>query len=74
MIRQEDLVLQAVDQGLLRVQSRQFLGREYKYGLSTPSGRILHARLSAGQAIPVGAQVNPVMPTQPLRLYPAPLG
>ncbi|MFH7242176.1 MAG: ABC transporter ATP-binding protein [Spirulina sp.] len=71
MVRQEDLSLQPVDHnGLLRVNSRQFLGREYKYGLSTPSGHILYARQSASQVIPVGGQVNPALPPQPLRIYP----
>ncbi len=71
MVRQEDLSLHPVDHnGLLRVNSRQFLGREYKYGLSTPSGQILYARQPAGQAVPVGGQVNPVLPPQPLRIYP----
>ena len=71
MIRQEDLALQAAEAGLLRVKSRQFLGREYKYCLSTPSGHTLHARLPVSQAIPVGKQVNPIIPPQPLWLYPS---
>lgn len=70
MIRQEDLALQAAETGLLRVQSRQFLGREYKYDLSTPSGKLIHVRLPASQALPVGGWVNPVIPPHPLRLYP----
>lgn len=70
MVRQEDLVLQSVDRGLLRVKSRQFLGREYKYGLSTPSGYTLYVRQPASQAIAVGEQVNPVLPHHPLRIYP----
>jgi len=72
MIRQEDLALQAVDQGLLHVKSRQFLGREYNYCLATPSGHTLHARLPISQVIPVGGQVNPVIPPHPLWIYPSP--
>ena len=72
MIRQEDLALQAVNQGLLHVKSRQFLGREYNYCLATPSGHTLHARLPISQVIPVGGQVNPVIPPHPLWIYPSP--
>lgn len=70
MIRQEDLALQAAQAGLLQVKSRQFLGREYKYCLATPSGLTLHARLPASQTLPIGAQVNPILSPQPLRIYP----
>ncbi len=71
MIRQEDLVLQAAEDGLLRVQSRQFLGREYQYSLATPSGHILYARLPASQSIPIGHRVKPMVDSLRLRLYPA---
>jgi iron(III) transport system ATP-binding protein len=71
MIRQEDLALAAAADGVLWVKGRQFLGREYAYSLTTPAGQILHARLPASQALPVGGRVQPMLPPQPLMLYPA---
>jgi iron(III) transport system ATP-binding protein len=70
MIRQEDLHLEVEDDGPLVVRQRQFLGREYKYCLTTPAGRFVYARLPAHQPISVGCRVRPVIQPQQLKLYP----
>jgi iron(III) transport system ATP-binding protein len=51
------------------VRDRQFLGREYKYCLQTPSGQLLYARLPMTSAIEVGSRVQITVPSQRLRLY-----
>lgn len=70
MIRQEDLHLEAETGAPLLVRDRQFLGREYKYCLVTPSGQTLHARMPIGQAIDIGSRVRPLIRPQRVRLYP----
>ncbi len=70
MIRQEDLCLEKDDKAPLLVKDRQFLGREYKYCLLTPSGKTLHARLPIGQPIDIGSHVRPSIKPQQVRLYP----
>lgn len=72
MIRQEDLHLEADDSAPLLVRDRQFLGREYKYCLLTPSGRTLHARTTLGQRIDVGNRVRASVKQPRLRFFPAP--
>lgn len=71
MIRQEDLHLEADDSAPLLVRDRQFLGREYKYCLLTPSGRTLHARTALGQRIDVGNRVRASVKQSRLRFFPA---
>jgi iron(III) transport system ATP-binding protein len=72
MIRQEDLDLVADEQGPLRVGDRQFLGREYRYYLLTPSGQGLYARLPARQALPLGQRVRPQVDPLQVQVYPHP--
>ncbi len=43
MIRQEDLKMIRDPAANVRITARQFLGREYRYCLQTPSGQDLHA-------------------------------
>ncbi len=70
MIRQEDLDLAADSQGALVVRDRQFLGREYRYYLTTASGRGLYARLPVGRSITPGDRVRPLIAPQQVRIYP----
>jgi iron(III) transport system ATP-binding protein len=58
MIRQEDLILKPVTDAPVVITNRRFLGREYRYCLKTPSGKELHARLMATDALPVGTKVQ----------------
>lgn len=71
MIRQEDLQLEADESAPLLVRDRQFLGREYKYCLLTPSGRTLHARTTIGQRIDVGDRVRASVKPNRLHFFPA---
>ncbi|HEY9763449.1 MAG TPA: ABC transporter ATP-binding protein [Trichocoleus sp.] len=70
MIRQEDLHLEADDSAPLLVRDRQFLGREYKYCLLTPSGNTLHARTTLGQRIDIGDRVRASIKQPHLRFFP----
>lgn len=47
MIRPEDIQLQPSASGTVIVGDRQFLGRDYRYTLLTPSGKKLYARTPA---------------------------
>jgi iron(III) transport system ATP-binding protein len=58
MLRPEDLILEPDAAGMLVVRDRQFLGREYRYCLVTPSGREVHVRNTAETLIPVGTHVK----------------
>jgi iron(III) transport system ATP-binding protein len=70
MVRQEDLHLEADETAPLLVRDRQFLGREYKYCLLTPSGRTLHARTTLGQRIDIGHRVRASVKQPQLRCFP----
>ncbi|HEY9698341.1 MAG TPA: ABC transporter ATP-binding protein [Trichocoleus sp.] len=70
MIRQEDLILRPDPAGALIVRDRQFLGREYRYCLQTPSGQMLIARTLAEIILPVGASITATLPKTELRLFP----
>ncbi|PSR17331.1 ABC transporter ATP-binding protein [filamentous cyanobacterium CCP3] len=71
MVRQEDIALTEDAGGEVVVRDRQFLGREYKYRLQTPSGHLIHARLPLDSAIAVGRRVRVTVPSQRGQLYPA---
>lgn len=58
MLRQEDLAIAPDENSSILVTARQFLGREYYYTLSTPSGKTLQARTNLSQAIAVGERVR----------------
>ncbi|XGB41491.1 MAG: ABC transporter ATP-binding protein [Nodosilinea sp. LVE1205-7] len=70
MIRQEDLDLVADHQGALTVRDRQFLGREYRYYLTTASGQGLYARLPVGRSMATGDRVNLLVAPHLVRAYP----
>jgi len=70
MVRQEDIALVEDAEGTVMVRDRQFLGREYKYCLQTPTGNLIYARLPVGPAIPIGSRVAVTVPSQRVRLYP----
>ncbi len=58
MVRQEELTLQPDPAGGLVVRDRQFLGREYRYTLTTAQGDLLYARTNAHQRLEVGETVR----------------
>lgn len=58
MIRQEELQIELDERGSMTLQERQFLGREYRYGLIAPSGLTLQARSSLRFAIGQRARIS----------------
>ncbi len=72
MLRQEDLAISPEENSPVVVTARQFLGREYYYTLSTPSGKTIHARTSLSQAIAVGTKVS-VSIIAASRIFPVPM-
>ncbi|WAS06268.1 ABC transporter ATP-binding protein [Gloeomargaritales cyanobacterium VI4D9] len=72
MIPQDNVTLEPDDQGEAVIQDRQFLGREYRYCLSTPSGRELHARVRQEPLLPVGSRVRLRVKPQGVQAFPAP--
>ncbi|MEO0456385.1 MAG: ABC transporter ATP-binding protein [Cyanobacteria bacterium P01_A01_bin.114] len=69
MIRQEDLQLEADETAPLMVRDRQFLGREYKYCILTPSSRTLHVRMPIHCKLPIGAKVRATVAARQLRFF-----
>jgi iron(III) transport system ATP-binding protein len=76
MIRQEDLQLIRDDHSRLVIRDRQFLGREYRYWIITPSGRSLYARSpiehhSAQNSISVGDYVKAIVHPNAIQVFSA---
>ena len=71
MIREEDLMLHPNEQAPVVIRDRQFLGREHRYCLITPSGQEIHARSTANTLLPVGTRVSVGAMTEALRVYPS---
>lgn len=72
MIREEDVTLQPSEQASVVIRDRQFLGREHRYCLITPSGQEIHARTTVNSLLPVGTRVSVGAVTTGLRIYPTP--
>lgn len=70
MIRQEDLQIEPDDEAPVVIRDRQFLGREHRYCLITPSGQELHALSTSPRLIPVGARVRLAVAEEALRVFP----
>ncbi|MEG4119865.1 ABC transporter ATP-binding protein [Microcoleus sp. N9_B4] len=58
MIRQEDLSLYLDEDSAVVICDRQFLGRENRYCLKTPSGEKLYALTTTGNVFPIGSKVR----------------
>ncbi|MGY6528667.1 MAG: ABC transporter ATP-binding protein [Cyanobacterium sp.] len=71
MFRQEDVMLSPDEQSPTVVQEREFLGREYRYCLQTPSGKRVHARTNASTQLPVGTKVKLNISPEGARIFPA---
>jgi iron(III) transport system ATP-binding protein len=80
MVRQEALGLVPDPTGALIVRDRQFLGREYRYTLTTATGQTLYARTSTTLRLETGQRVRArietehptVFPVNPTAIAPAP--
>ncbi|MGB5592763.1 MAG: ABC transporter ATP-binding protein [Crocosphaera sp.] len=70
MVRQEDIMLEADDTGEVVISDRQFLGREYRYCLMTPSGCQLHARTTLQTQLPIGTKVQLAIASQSAQVFP----
>jgi len=69
MLRQEDIILKPDEGAKVVVRERHFLGREYRYCLETASGKRLHARVDAGNNLPVGTRVKLTVPPELLHIF-----
>lgn len=58
MLRQEELTLQPDEAGKWVVRDRQFLGREYRYTLTTATGERLYARTDTYHRLDIGQTVH----------------
>ena len=75
MIREEDLCVIPDEGAAIVIGDRQFLGREHRYCLITPSGQEIHARSQNGPPLPIGTRVQialspDISGTGAVRLYP----
>lgn len=70
MILQEGLRLQADADSPIRICDRQFLGREYRYCLSTPDGATLYVRSLVHQPLAVGTTVQLSIHPNAVRIFP----
>ena len=71
MVRQEDISLKADDTANVVISDRQFLGREYRYCLQTPSGGQIHARTTLHTQLEVGTKVQLAIASQSAQIFPA---
>jgi iron(III) transport system ATP-binding protein len=58
MIRQEDVQLRPDAQSRMVVRDRQFLGREYRYGVVLPSGQVIQALAAGPTPLAEGSYVS----------------
>ena len=58
MLRPEDIVLVPDSDSQIVVRERQFLGKEYYYGVEIASGKKIYARMGVAQAIAIGTKVS----------------
>lgn len=70
MIPEEDIILQPDQDGSAAIETRRFLGREYRYCLRTPYGKKLYARTPTAIALPIGTRVRLSVVRQSLRFFP----
>ncbi len=70
MVRQEALQLRPDPMGRLVVRDRQFLGREYRYTLSTGTGHTLYARTPTPVQVAIGQTVEATLTAESLMVFP----
>jgi iron(III) transport system ATP-binding protein len=58
MLREEDVRIKPDATGTVVVCDRQFLGREYRYCLQTPTGNQIHARTTINTQLDIGTKVT----------------
>jgi iron(III) transport system ATP-binding protein len=70
MIPEEDIILQPNEDSSIAIATRCFTGREYRYGLRTPSGKKLYARTPATVCLAIGTRVRLSVVEKALKLFP----
>ncbi|GBF79782.1 ABC transporter ATP-binding protein [Aphanothece sacrum] len=70
MVRQEDICLKPDENAEVIISDRQFLGREYRYCLRTPSGSQLHARTTLSTQLPIGTRVKLAIAPHAPQIFP----
>jgi iron(III) transport system ATP-binding protein len=58
MIREEDVAIELDETGDVTICDRQFLGREHRYCMVTPSGQQIYARVPHASVLDVGSRVR----------------
>ncbi len=69
MIRQEDLQLVTDKTSQVVIRDRQFLGREYRYWLVTPSGQDIYARIAMSINLASGTTVRLSVESKSIRAF-----
>jgi iron(III) transport system ATP-binding protein len=69
MVRQEALQLVADETSQVVVRDRQFLGREYRYWLITPSGQAIYARTPMNVNLAAGTAVRLSVAHKSMRVF-----
>ena len=70
MVMQEDLRIQADENGSAIVKGRQFLGREYQYAVLLASGQVLQVRATTSERLSVGDRVCVTIVGDRIRFFP----
>jgi iron(III) transport system ATP-binding protein len=70
MLREEDVNMRPDEGGEIVISDRQFLGREYRYCLQTPSGIQLHARAAINSQWAIGTRVKLSVVADAVRVFP----
>lgn len=70
MLRPEDMILIPEPDSKIVVRERQFLGREYYYGVETASGKRIYVRTNLDRAIALGTNVNISLTVTSPRIFP----
>jgi iron(III) transport system ATP-binding protein len=71
MIRQEDLQLEPDQTSVMEIHDRQFLGREHRYIVQTPSGRLINVLDRGKSILPIGMKVKVAITPRSALLFPA---
>ncbi|ACK69725.1 ABC transporter related [Gloeothece citriformis PCC 7424] len=70
MVRQEDIGLKPDETASVVISDRQFLGREYRYCLETPSGNQIHVRTTSSTQLPIGTKVKLLINFDTAQIFP----
>ncbi|AFY68374.1 Fe(3+)-transporting ATPase [Thalassoporum mexicanum PCC 7367] len=71
MVRQEDLKLELDPSATMKIHDRQFLGREYRYIIQTPTGKLINVLDRHKSILPIGAKVRVMITPRSALLFPA---